>query len=418
MYNYKNPSTSMEDEFLRPNPAPPLPYSQSPSLKYQQNIFPNVPSHSPRFDNFHSNYSSINETISKSVMFGIPRNTYPKPSDVRAPVGVDFHPANLGSPFVDITLLNNCDDLSLYQPHQIQQQTVQHRPQMTPQVTPQLTPQSRPALVRPQNINPMPNHQPTYQMVQPSVKNEFSRASVQNTSQVEPKPILKKLPEQNWTPHGIYNQSLYKDGSMFKIDDNLDADEEEEEEDESDSEDEGENIFSAALKNLKEKNKDWSLSDQQALNQQSNHQKLLKFEYKSLMLDDLDSFPLNNNMSMNTKALAAKYLNKKEITDNLNSQSLFLPKLETGNLFKMYEHKESMMQDTRVFKSNSSSNNSESDEDIWLFGKPTDNTDKADKKKHVKKKAQKDFSDQDSDVDRDVTNVLDIEKLKLLPKLL
>jgi hypothetical protein len=81
------------------------------------------------------------------------------------------------------------------------------------------------------------------------------------------------------------------------------------------------------------------------------------------------------------------------------------------------------------------------DEEIWVFRKPAGNTNKADqqmrpaepvdayreslqKLKHRKRlerqkrrNEEKDFSDQD-EIDRDVTTVLDIEKLKRLPKLL
>ena len=50
---------------------------------------------------------------SKSMMFGIPRDS-PMPTAAPA-INSDFHPMSLDSPFVDVTL-NNCDDLSLYQP--------------------------------------------------------------------------------------------------------------------------------------------------------------------------------------------------------------------------------------------------------------------------------------------------------------
>ena len=74
----------------------------------------------------------------------------------------------------------------------------------------------------------------------------------------------------------------------------------------------------------------------------------------------------------------------------------------------------------------------EDDGEIWLFGKPNSNSTKmhSDQKKTQKAKQkqrnqrqqrrenrEKDFSDQD-EPDRDVTTVLDIEKLKRLPKLL
>ncbi|CAF0788835.1 unnamed protein product [Brachionus calyciflorus] len=410
MYNYRpiQPSLDEEFDFLRPNAPPPLPYSQSPSLKYHQNIYHQI-SQSPRLENSTLQQTpnlSLNETISQSVMFGIPRNNYPRPTDIKPSVGIDIHRNNLGNPFVDITL-NNCDDLSLYQP--IQQLSVRHP-------TPLKNSQVRPQIYAPQ------------QLAVPKQNTQLENISQQHSNHIveSPKPILKKLPEQVWSSNGpgVYNQNLYKDGSsLFKIDDNLDADEEEDDDEESDENDETENIFSAALKNLKEKSNDWNVTNQSKINHNSQSN-LPKFEYKSLLLDDIDSFVSNNNMSMNTRALAAKYLNKKESGSALeiNSQSLCLPQLDTQNLFKLYTPKESFIQDN-VLKnsnnSNSSNNNSsesdDSDEDIWLFGKPVDGNSG---KKKPKQKQQKDFSDQDSDVDRDVTNVLDIQKLKLLPKLL
>lgn len=50
---------------------------------------------------------------SKSMLFGIPRDS-PMPT-IASMASADFHPINLDSPFVDITL-NNCDDMSIYQP--------------------------------------------------------------------------------------------------------------------------------------------------------------------------------------------------------------------------------------------------------------------------------------------------------------
>ena len=51
------------------------------------------------------------ENPTRSMMFGIPRQA---PQPTVASLGVNFHPTNLDSPFVDITL-NNCTDFSLYQ---------------------------------------------------------------------------------------------------------------------------------------------------------------------------------------------------------------------------------------------------------------------------------------------------------------
>ena len=81
---------------------------------------------------------------------------------------------------------------------------------------------------------------------------------------------------------------------------------------------------------------------------------------------------------------------------------------------------------------NEDQDDDEDDGEIWLFGKPNSNSTKmpSDQKKSQKAKQkqrnqrqqrrdnrEKDFSDQD-EPDRDVTTVLDIEKLKKLPKLL
>jgi hypothetical protein len=62
--------------------------------------------------NNHQFMSPANGSATKSMMFGIPRQA---PQPTAASIGAaNFHPANLDSPFVDITL-NNCEDLSLYQ---------------------------------------------------------------------------------------------------------------------------------------------------------------------------------------------------------------------------------------------------------------------------------------------------------------
>lgn len=379
MFNYGQHAASLDDEFefIRPKVAAPLPYSQSPNLRYHHNIY-NQASQPPHLENssFQSNLS-LNETISKSVMFGIPRNNCPRPSDSRPSIGVDFHPANIGSPFVDITL-NNCDDLSLYQPLN------HHLRHSYPQT------HSKPS---PSNF---------------TVKPEICPSPVQRTSsQIEtPKPILKKMPESNWNQntHVQYNQNLYQNGSLFKIEDNLDADESDSDHEQSDS------VFSPSLKDLKGNCKEWSV-EQSTISQNTTS----SFQYQSFMLDDLDS--LSNNMSMNTRALAAKYLFKKDgnFVNNSTGESMILPKLETQNLFKLYTPKESLIEENKFLnESSSSSDNSDSDEDVWLFGKPIVDSDK----KKQNKKLPKDFSDQDSDIERDVTNILDIEKLKRLPKLL
>lgn len=383
MFNYRSQQTSIDDEydFMRPKPTPPLPYSQSPSLKYHHNNQNQVlQSHSDSLS-FQSNLS-LNETISKSVMFGIPRKNCPKPLDSRTSIGVDFHPANIGSPFVDITL-NNCDDLSLYQSlksDNIQQPLRRSCPQL------QNGPSPANYLVRP---------------------NMYPSAVQNSSSQIEtPKPILKKIPETNWNlkDHLQYNQNLYKDGSLFKIEDNLDVDEADSDQDQTDS------VFSTSLKDLKEYSHDWSVN-QSSLSQNTNS----NLQYQSFMIDELDS--LSNNMSMNTRALAAKYLFKKDgssVTSTMG-HSLILPKLETDNLFKLYTPQESIIEESRIInQTSSSSDNSDSDEDVWLFGKPIEDSDK----KKPRRILNKDFSDQDSDIERDVTNILDIEKLKRLPKLL
>ncbi|RNA09403.1 hypothetical protein BpHYR1_053755 [Brachionus plicatilis] len=384
MFNYRHHPTSLEDDFeyMRPKPTPPLPYSQSPSLKYHHNIYNQAcqPAHLEN-TSFQSNLS-LNETISKSVMFGIPRNNCPRPLDSRPSVGVDFHPANLGSPFVDITL-NNCDDLSLYQPVKSQNQFQPLR-QSYPQM------QSKPS--------------PIGHLVRPHIHSSH----VQRTSsQIEtPKPILKKTPEPKWSQndHVQYNQNLYQEESLFKNEDNFNAEGQDSDQDES------ETVFSASLKDLKQHSKDWSI-DQSSISQNKSS----SFQYQSFMLDDES---LSNNTSMNTRALAAKYLFKKDgsIVNSSTGHSLILPRLETQNLFKLYTPEERTIEESRFLNksSSNSSSSSDSDEDVWLFGKPIEDSDK---KKPCRKSA-KDFSDQDSDIERDVTNILDIEKLKLLPKLL
>ena len=87
----------------------------------------------------------------------------------------------------------------------------------------------------------------------------------------------------------------------------------------------------------------------------------------------------------------------------------------------------------RSFQNNKPLNEIEDEDDIWLFAKPNlKNVKKLEdgggmfgqqliKKKNEKNgraRKSKDFSDQDEDSDRDVTTVLDINKLKQLPKLL
>jgi hypothetical protein len=60
--------------------------------------------------------NSVAYENSKSMLFGIPRDS-PMPT-IASMASADFHPINLDSPFVDITL-NNCDDMSLYQPNNV-----------------------------------------------------------------------------------------------------------------------------------------------------------------------------------------------------------------------------------------------------------------------------------------------------------
>ena len=147
-------SQSDDFEFLRPK-DPPMPtklnlLTSSTSrleqkIKYNQHAYSNSNSLScssnggsmsslssasptPSFNNSNNalSMSNLNQTNkplaksnnayenSKSILFGIPREHVPMP--VEPSMNADnFHPVSMDSPFVDVTL-NNCDDLSLYQP--------------------------------------------------------------------------------------------------------------------------------------------------------------------------------------------------------------------------------------------------------------------------------------------------------------
>ncbi|RMZ95864.1 hypothetical protein BpHYR1_004560 [Brachionus plicatilis] len=204
-----------------------------------------------------------------------------------------------------------------------------------------------------------------------------------------PKPILKKCDQ-------TYDENLYKNGSFFNFE-GVEADR-----DESDSE--CENVFSVALREMKEKNKQWS-------SPLPNESVLPRFNYVSRVIDDLNSTYCNT--SINTKALAAKYLN------DPSAQSILLPRLDTGNLFQLYNPTKETNRKIIMRKSVSSCSGQDSgnfeedseDDDIWLFGKPAMDFDQS----MERTKFLVDGSNSDEDDD---DYVLDIDKLKQLPKLL
>ncbi|CAF0744027.1 unnamed protein product [Brachionus calyciflorus] len=212
-----------------------------------------------------------------------------------------------------------------------------------------------------------------------------------------PKPILKKVDE-------TYDENLYKNGSFFCFE-NI----QEEFENDKDEENENENVFGAALEEMKGKNDEWSVN--------CFNPELPRFNYVSLMFDEIETF--NPNTSINTRILASKYLKNKEDFD----QSIFLPKLQTNNLFQLYNPYKEIDSKQLVYKSVSSSSGQDSgnfegedtdseDEDIWLFGKPTIENVEKKNKKITKEHDNKNEDEEDDDY------VLDIDKLKQLPKLL
>jgi hypothetical protein len=100
--NVNSLSCSSSNSSLSPSPTPPQPAllvtKMKPILTRSSSSALSVKSNDP-YEN------------SKSMMFGIPRDS---PMPIYPSVSNDFH-QTLDSPFVDVTL-NNCDDISLYQP--------------------------------------------------------------------------------------------------------------------------------------------------------------------------------------------------------------------------------------------------------------------------------------------------------------
>ncbi len=124
-------SHSDEFEFLRPK-EPPLPtqsnnlsksHNHNPAPKYNPRVYStgnslncssNGGSMSSLSPSPSSSLSNINNqqpvTNGKSILFGIPRNYAPVPT-----YSAENSHHSIDSPFVDVTL-NNCDDMTLYQP--------------------------------------------------------------------------------------------------------------------------------------------------------------------------------------------------------------------------------------------------------------------------------------------------------------
>ena len=284
------------------------------------------------------------------------------------------------------------------------------------------------------------------------------------------------------------------------------------------------NFFGEALKNLKQKI-NWCQQNSQIDANQSNYlsqmlefsimdaQKdsnkidntvLKKFNYVSLLLDDIG----DKNTSLNTKALAQKYLKDANYISNSNFESfssnystsinqplfqyyddekesnsfqntektqdnhvtylktiqdnLFIPEESKNNTIKnnsyTNQHKTSsamnfnsskekigytLISNEQLHEKNKKAKEKleeqfkydDEDDEIWVFKKPepkkanfTQSKERPEvnfnerkfRLQNVDKRLmkQKNFSDEDEDPDRDVTTILDIEKLKRLPKLL
>lgn len=346
-------------------------------------------------------------------------------------------------------------------------------------------------------------------------------------------------------PNDSTKKNMFEQESRNHIQTREEAEEEEVEEDDDDS-NQYENVFGAALKELKEHKNSWggfdgssqqsmilnnnNISTYSAINSTNSSIILPKFQYVSLLLDDYDK-----NTSLNTEELAMKYLkhiptntyhqapqtqqqqqqqprqynkfNYEDSTNNKNSYndpsvstlanslmtSCYLSgdnsEISKNQLFQYYTAQNTIMlenscsdsNDNYFLKSNQTSsqqvptpalikNSSDSESDygddnddndeeedenetdsddqpkeddegnVWLFSKPpssnnsnSNNTSRNKPKKRLRRKNRsggyslassaghtlnKDFSDQDEDPDRDVTNVLNIDKIKQMPKLL
>lgn len=500
----KQQSEFTDDQFVRPKDPPPPPANFNPQ--------------------------NLTDQISTSVMFGIPRLDFPKPTYV-TPVA-DTAPS-IDSPFVDITL-NNCEDLSLYQPMAIKQNIGLA---LYPNPNPNNIEQPKSILKKPQqemlnyqnftyspaqyqtskpniypyqpnlsissgyesdlnlmkkNLNNFQNalKNPSEKLLDSSISSSCSTQS-SSSSSASINSSMQKTNELNDKMRNLYlpKTDTKTNENILNLSNNLKTYPSEKveqvyEEEENVNRTQYENVFCSALKDFKENNQDCTLFSAQGSFMTNKQGSLLpQVNYYSMCLDDVQS----TNTSMNTKALAAKYLVgnisflSKDTSSNL---STILNPTEIQNLFQFYPNKNDLstqfevkenslkkefcfgqnvaskglskgsievsdqslastgsssgaskirenFQHNSETESTSESENDESsesdEEEIWIFGKPqTRKTSTSDfksnnKKQTIKKKTfkmEKDFSDQDSDLDPEVTTVLDIEKLKKLPKLL
>lgn len=151
-----------------------------------------------------SECSSAAYANSKSILFGIPRDYAPMPT---IPAQESYSHASIDSPFVDVTM-NNCDDMSLYQPMsklQLSQGQHQRASNLAPLAESDISQQSKPNSTSSDNYSPAPT--PT------NLLYSSSAASLPRTNSKN----LVSASASNISPHYPYQQQHFQHQSFNDI---------------------------------------------------------------------------------------------------------------------------------------------------------------------------------------------------------
>lgn len=166
------------------------------------------PSPTPSFKNSSTTLSQSNlnqatpsnklQSDSKSILFGIPRTYAPMPM---TPVE---NYQQIDSPFVDVTL-NNCDDMSLYQPINKFQMNNGSRAALSPLLEPEESPSTAPKPIK-SNTTPVNNFTPKQFNIEENQTNSLKMVTPLPNDDIRKPMTYQNLPK-NFTHQALTSAS-------------------------------------------------------------------------------------------------------------------------------------------------------------------------------------------------------------------